>query len=291
VKASGFLFCLAGMILLCAMDATAKALGPHLSTFQTTFVRYAGSVIWLALFIALTRGAWPSPRNWRRHLLRGSTIVVTACLFFYAITKLPLAIVTALAMSAPIYVALIGVVAFKERPTPMLVAAILLGVAGSLVMVFGGGTLALEGDLLAWICALLAPVAYALSIVLVKHHSDDESAAALTMASGLVSSLLVLPFAMPGIAVTAIEAWPLMALIGFLGATGFVLLTIGLRTTQASVFAIVDYMNILWAALFGFVFFREVPELRFWIGGGLIIAACALGAVAATRRAATPVAP
>lgn len=291
MKATGFLLCLAGMILLCAMDATAKALGPHLSTFQTTFVRYAGSVVWLAIFIALTRGAWPNPRNWRRHLLRGSTIVVTACLFFYAITKLPLAIVTALAMSAPIYVALIGVVAFKERPTPMLVVAILLGVSGSAVMVFGGGALALEGDLLAWVCALLAPLAYATSIVLVKHHADDESAAALTMSSGVVAAVLVLPFALPGIAVPAPVAWPLMALVGFLGATGFVLLTIGLRTTQASVFAIVDYMNILWAALFGFVFFYEVPELRFWIGGGLIVAACALGAVAAARRPATPIAP
>ena len=151
-------------------------------------------------------------------------------------------------------------------------------------MVFGGGSMQIEGDLLAWICALLAPLAYATSIVLVKHHADDESAAALTMASGVVSALLVLPFAVPGFALPAEPAvWPLMALIGFLGAAGFVLLTIGLRTTAASVFAIVDYMNILWAALFGFVFFHEIPELRFWIGGRLIIAACALGAVAAAR--------
>jgi S-adenosylmethionine uptake transporter len=82
-----------------------------------------------------------------------------------------------------------------------------------------------------------------------------------------------------------------MVLIGMLGAMGFVLLTIGLRTTPASAFAIVDYMNILWAALFGFVFFSEVPELRFWIGGALIIAACVLGAWSASRRPETPAAP
>lgn len=292
MKATGFLLCLAGMILLCAMDATAKALGTHLNTFQTTFVRYGGAVAWLVVYIALTRGAWPDPRNWRRHLLRGATIVVTACLFFYSITRLPLAIVTALAMSAPIYVALIGVVIFKERPTPTLIAAILLGLAGSAVVVFGGGSMEITGDPLAWACALLAPLAYATSIVLVKHHADDESAAALTMASGLVSALLILPFALPAFTLpTEPAVWSLMALIGFLGASGFVLLTIGLRTTAASVFAIVDYMNILWAALFGLVFFHEVPELRFWIGGGLIIAACALGAVAAARRPETAAAP
>ena len=113
------------------------------------------------------------------------------------------------------------------------------------------------------------------------------------MATCVVAAVIVLPLAVPGFAMPSQDVWPLMALIGFLGATGFMLLTIGLRTTPASVFAIVDYMNILWAALFGFVFFHEIPELRFWIGGGLIIAACALGAwSAATRRQPeTPVAP
>jgi len=291
VKLGGFFLCLAGMIFLTAMDAVAKGLGPHLSVFQITFVRYVGAVVWIALYIVVTRGSWPDPRNWRRHVLRGVTIVITACLFFYAVTRLPLAIVTALAMTAPVYVALIGIIAFKERPTPTLWVAIVLGVAGSAVIVFGGGSMTLSGEPLAWVAALLAPVAYATAISLVKHHADDESAAALTMASCVVSAVVLLPLAIPGFALPTTDVWPLMVLIGFLGATGFMLLTIGLRTTPASAFAIVDYMNILWAALFGFVFFSEIPELRFWIGGALIIAACALGAWSARPRAETPVAP
>jgi drug/metabolite transporter (DMT)-like permease len=291
VKLAGFVLCLAGMILLTAMDAVAKALGPHLTVFQITFVRYLGAVVWLAAFVLLTRGTWPDLRNWHRHLLRGVTIVVTACLFFYAVTRLPLAIVTALAMTAPVYVAIIGIVVFRERPTPVLWVAIALGVAGSAVIVLGGGAMTIAGEPLAWIAALLAPLAYATAISLVKHHADDESAAALTMASCIVSAVAVLPLAIPGLALPAAAVWPLMLLIGFLGASGFMLLTIGLRTTPASAFAIVDYMNILWAALFGFVFFSEVPELRFWIGGALIIAACALGAWSARKRPETPVAP
>ena len=291
MKLAGFVLCLAGMILLTAMDAVAKALGPHLSVFQITFVRYLGAVVWLALYVVLTRGSWPDPRNWRRHVLRGVTIVITACLFFYAVTRLPLAIVTALAMTAPVYVALIGIVLFKERPTPALWVAIALGIAGSAVIVFGGGSLTLAGEPLAWLAALLAPVAYATAISLVKHHADDESAAALTMASCVVSAVVVLPLAVPGFALPTSSVWPLMLLIGFLGATGFMLLTIGLRTTPASALAIVDYMNILWAAFFGFVFFSEVPELRFWIGGALIIAACAMGAWSARKQPETPVAP
>jgi drug/metabolite transporter (DMT)-like permease len=291
VKLGGFLLCLCGMILLSAMDAVAKGLSPHLSTFEITFVRYLGSVVWLSLYIVLTRSKWPNLRNWRRHAMRGSTIIVTACLFFYAVGRLPLAIVTALSMTAPVYVAIIGIVFFKERPVPTLWVAIALGILGSLVIVFGSGMLAFEGEPLAWIAALLAPIAYASAISLVKHHSDDENAAALTLSSGAISALIVLPLAVPGFTIPTSDVWPLMVLIGFLGATGFVLLTMGLRTTPASAFAIVDYMNILWAALFGLVFFHEVPELRFWIGGGLIIAACALGAWSARRRSEAVVAP
>src|SRR5688572_20620786 len=159
MKIGGLLLCFAGMALLCAMDAVAKALGAHLNTFQIAFVRYGGAAIWLMLYIALTAANWPRLSNWRRHVLRGLLMVATACLFFYGVTHLPLAIATALAMSAPIYVSLFGIVFLKERPSPILGVAILLGIAGSAVMVIGGetGGGAVAGDVTGWIAGLLAP--------------------------------------------------------------------------------------------------------------------------------------
>jgi drug/metabolite transporter (DMT)-like permease len=291
VKIGGLLLCMAGMLLLCVMDAVAKALGAHLTTFQIAFVRYGGAALWLVLYIGLTRQGWPKLSNWRRHVMRGVLMVITACLFFYGVTHLPLAIVTALAMSAPIYVSLFGIVFFKERPSPVLGLAILLGIAGSAVMVIGGdGGGAGPTDISGWVAGLLAPITYAAAIVLLKHHADDDSAAALSLSTAFVAAVILMPVALPGFAVPASGVWPLMGLIGLLGAAGFVLLTIGLRTTPASSFAIVDYMSLLWAALFGFVFFSEVPELRFWIGGALIVAACALGMRAASKAVATPAA-
>ena len=284
MKIGGFLLCVAGMALLCVMDAVAKALGQHLGTFQIAFVRYGGAAVWLALYMALTGETWPLLRNWRRHLLRGLLMVATACLFFYGVTHLPLAICTALAMSAPIYVSLAGIVFFKERPSARLGIAILLGIAGSAVMVIGGDYSA-ASDIWGWVAGLLAPITYAAAIVLLKHHADDEGAAALTLSPAVVAAIVALPLAAPGFVLPPMAMWPLMALIGLLGAGGFVLLTIGLRTTSASRFAIVDYLSLLWAALFGFVFFAEVPELRFWIGGALIVSACALGMRAPSKDA------
>ena len=95
MKVGGFLLCVAGMAMLCAMDAVAKALGQHLGTFQIAFVRYGGAAVWLTLYMSVSGETWPLLRNWRRHLLRGLLMVATACLFFYGVTHLPLAIATA----------------------------------------------------------------------------------------------------------------------------------------------------------------------------------------------------
>jgi S-adenosylmethionine uptake transporter len=205
------------------------------------------------------------------------------------VTRLPLAVATALAMTAPVYVSILGIVFLKERPSPALGLAIGLGIAGSAVVVFGGhlggpGS----GDISGWIAGILAPLAYAATIVALKHHADDEGAPALTLSTSIVAALILLPLAVPGFAVPPQSVWPLLPLAGLLGACGFILLTTGLRTTPASTYSIVDYASLLFAALFGFVFFAEVPELRFWIGGALIVAACVVALRATAQRAATP---
>jgi len=289
MKNGGLLLCFCGMVLLCAMDATAKALGAHLGAFEISFIRYTGGAVWLALYIALSRGRWPRLRNWRRHMLRGVLSAATASLFFYGVTHLPLAIATVLAMSAPIYVSILGIVFLKERPSPTLGLAIGFGIAGSAVIVFGGNLIgAGSGDLSGWIAGLLAPIAYAAMIVVVKHHADDEGAPALTLSTSVVAAVILLPMAVPGFVVPPPSIWPLLPLAGLLGACGVILLTTGLRTTPASTYAIVDYASLLFAALFGFVFFSEVPAVQFWIGGALIVAACVVALRATAQRAVTP---
>jgi drug/metabolite transporter (DMT)-like permease len=184
------------MILLSGMDAVVKSLSGELTVFQIAFARYAGAAIWLALFIVLTRGTWPNLLNWRRHLLRAALMVMTATSFFYGVTHLPLAIVSALALSAPVYVSLFGILFLKEKPTPTLGVAILLGIAGSLVIVFGGGEpIRVEGsnDFLAWGAALFAPISYAGALVLLKHHADSENSAALSLASDMLAAPLCCP--------------------------------------------------------------------------------------------------
>lgn len=267
----------AGIALLCGMDAVAKALGAELSAFQVVFLRYLGSALWLALWIAATRAGWPRLTDFGRQALRAVMLVVTASMFFFAVARLPLALVAALGMTAPIYMTLIGALVFKEKMTGLSWLALALGVSGSAVIVLAGGALqsgGLSGDPLAWASAILAPVGYAATLALLKHHSNTESPAAMSLGQSLLAALLVLPLAWGA----PPEITPILAgqsaLIGLLGALGFLLLIEGLKRLPVSGFAVLDYTALVWAGFFGLIFFGEVPGLHLWIGGLLIIAAC-----------------
>lgn len=276
---SGMLFCASGIVLMCCMDAVAKALGADLTTFQIVFLRYLGSAIWLTLWIGLTGASWPKRADLGRQAQRAVLLVATASLFFYAVTHLPLAVVAALGMTAPVYVTLLGAFFFKEKIAPGAWLALCLGAAGSATIIFAGRTQgfgAVEGNALAWAAAVLAPLTYAIIVALLKHHAVREDPAAMTMGQSLLAAIFVFPL--------ALGAWPaitphivgLGTLIGILGAVGFLLLINGLRRLPVSVFAVLDYTALIWAGLLGFIFFSEVPGPQLWIGGSLIIAACIL---------------
>lgn len=281
---SGMLFCASGIVLMCCMDAVAKALGADLTTFQVVFLRYLGAAIWLTLWITLTGASWPKKEDLGRQAQRAALLVVTASFFFYAVTHLPLAVVAALGMTAPVYVTLLGAFLFHEKIGPTAWFALALGAAGSATIIFAGQTAAfgaIEGDPIAWAAALLAPLTYAIVVALLKHHSSREDPAAMTMGQSLLAAIFVSPL--------ALGAWPaitphiagLGTLIGLLGAVGFLLLIHGLRRLPVSVFAVLDYTALIWAGLLGFFFFAEIPGPQLWIGGSLIIAACILN----SRRA------
>jgi drug/metabolite transporter (DMT)-like permease len=277
----GIALAAAGIALLCGMDVVAKALGAHLGTFQIVFARFLGAALWLGLWIILSRSAWPRRADMPRQAMRALLQVCTASMFFYAVGRLPIALVTALSMTAPLYVTLLGALIFSERMSPRAWVALALGATGSATIILTGGNFTLSGsggEPLALMAALLAPISYATLLVLLKHHSGTENPEAMTLGQSLLAAALVLPFAMTGLPEITAPTAGLLVLIGLLGALGFMLLVHGLKRMPVSAFAVLDYSALVWAGVFGFVFFRELPGPQLWVGGALIVAACVISA-------------
>jgi S-adenosylmethionine uptake transporter len=74
--------------------------------------------------------------------------------------------------------------------------------------------------------------------------------------------------------------WPLFALIGVIGTAGQILFAQAFARAPASVLAPLEYTSLVWAVVFGYGIFGEVPSVAMFAGSALIIA----GSVLAARR-------
>ncbi|MCG7201733.1 DMT family transporter, partial [Marinobacter pelagius] len=197
-RSSGIGLCVAAVATLSGVDALAKALGAELSSFQVVFLRYTVASLFLALFVALYVRQWPKRGYLRAHALRGFLAAATASSFFYGLAGMPLVMALALAMTSPIYMAVLGTLLLKERPGRHLVAAIVLAFAGSAIIVLTRGT-GLAGPPvapLAIAAGLLAPVIYALAAIAMKQNSTSDHPAVLSLMQAMFAALFSLPMAL-----------------------------------------------------------------------------------------------
>jgi drug/metabolite transporter (DMT)-like permease len=270
---------LIAIALLTGMDSLIKGLAPHYSAAQIAFMRSAMLVFWMTPVVLIVRPGWPQPGRLKAHALRAALMVITTITFFYALGKMPLAELFALAMTAPLFIALFSALFLREQVRPILMLALGFGFMGMLVVVYfgDGGFGAGEISELALSAALLSPVAYALGIVLLRSQANQEPATVIVLVQGLMLTFFLSPLA--GLSFAPVSNpidFGKFAAIGFLAAAGHLCITYTLSRIAAPRFAVLEYTGLLWAAGFGYVFFGEIPKLSVWLGAGLIIIGCVL---------------
>lgn len=265
------------VFLMSAMDATMKALTQTLPVAQATFLRYAvAAAVLLPIFVLrrerLLRGNLPA------HLLRGALVAATALSFFFAIARLPLALVVAVAFTSPLFVALLGRVILGEPIGRRTAIAILVGFAGVLVIL--GGEIepgAATGDLLAFAAALGGALGYALVAILIRRQSASDTTIAIVTLQTVAAGLFVAtPGALAWRPPDGAE-WALAIALGLMGTAGQLCLAAGLARGRAARLALIEYTAFPWAAVFGLVLFAEMPRPETIAGAVVIVAACLWG--------------
>ena len=280
-SARGIACIMAGIFCLTISDSLAKWLGGHYPPIQILFLR---SVIALpvvaAAALALGGRRALRTRHLPVHLLRGAINVASAWCFYLGLTLLPLAETTAIAFAAPLCVVGLSAIALGERVSPGRWAAVLAGFAGVLVVVRPGTA----GFQPAALLPLATAVGYALMMVSARRIGPEE---------GMLTTMLYIA-AGQAVFSAAPQLWywrPLepALLPGFLGVAVFSTLGLGLitqafRIAPASVVAPFDYSGMLWATLFGWLFWREMPDPVAWLGIAMIVASGLYVALGETRR-------
>lgn len=257
------------------MAAIARGIGDAYPLGQVVFFRSSFAflpILATMLISGVGLSALATKRPWS-HLLRSGAGTGAMFSYFAALVFLPLADVTALSFVSPLIITALAALILGEHVGLYRWSAVALGFVGVLIMISphlghadaaGAPTIGLA---LAFASATFASFA----MISVRRMSGTENALAIAFYFQLtctVVSMMTLPFAW---VTPTVNDFGLLVLIGVCGGCGQILMTNSYRFATASTIANFDYVAMIWAILFGWMFFDELPAAAVYVGAAIVI--------------------
>nr|WP_050761490.1 DMT family transporter [Jannaschia sp. CCS1] len=251
------------------VTATVKMVGTDVPAIQSGFLRYALGLVFLIPMVPSVRNA-PLDRGLARlFFARGTAHALAVCLWFFAMTRIPIADVTALNYLNPVYVILLAVLFLGERLGPYRIAAVAVAFMGTFIIIRPGFR---EIDV-GHVTMLFAAVAMAASYFLAKLASGRVAAEVVVFYLSILVPILLAPLAWY---VWEPVGWAdigWLFLCAFFATTGHYTMTLAFRAAPLAVTQPVTFLQLIWATALGVFVFGEPADVFVIAGGGMIIAA------------------
>lgn len=262
----GVVLMLLSTVIFSLTHVSIREASAHTPPIQVAFLRNVFAVIFIIpLMVRMGRSLWVTS-SLKIHVLRASLHVTAMFAFFTAVSIAPLARVTALGYTAPIFAAVISVLILGEKFRLYRWSAIIMGFLGALIILRPGFDVIDTGSLL----VLFASALWGVVLVLIKLLGKKDSSFTITAYMSVLGTLLS---AIPAyyIWVTPLwHQWPILIFIGLISTVGQLCLTEALKHLDTTAAMPFDFLRLIWAAIFGFIFFSEIPDIYLWIGAIII---------------------
>ncbi|MEP0570587.1 DMT family transporter [Tateyamaria sp.] len=264
---------LRGILLMCLstvafsiMHGLVRFVSEILPPFQIAFFRNIFGLAFLLPLLMRSRFAMLRTKRIGLHALRGVVNVGAMLMFFTALSISPLAKVTALSFTAPIFMAILSVLILGERFRFYRWLAILFGFLGMLIILRPGLVAIDIGALLVTASAAL----WAVAMVIIKMLSRTESSVTIVAYMGIFLGLFSIGPAVWVWQPFGLETLAWMVVIGLFGSIAQMSLSQSLKETDPTALMPFDFLKLVWTALIGAWFFAEVPDIFTWIGAAVI---------------------
>jgi drug/metabolite transporter (DMT)-like permease len=275
-KVLGIFLKVAATLVFALMSLVVKWLSNDFPTGQLVFFRSAFALIPLMMWIGWTselRDAFYT-KNLKGHILRSLAGVGGMFMNFGALHYLSLPDATAITYITPLTVTVLGAVLLGETVRIWRWTAIGVGFSGVLIMLSpfigaSGGPDVAYGAML----GLIGTVFSAFASIAIRKLSGTEKTGAIVFYFSLITALSGLVTIGFGWTMPNATQFGLLVLAGFFGGIGQILHTASIRFAPVSVVAPFEYVTLIWATLFGYIVFGDVPVPAVLIGAGIVIAA------------------
>lgn len=249
----------AAMLFACAA-ACVKALQGGIPLAQVVLAR---SVFALPVMLPLVwrAGGWQALRtsNPMGHAGRILWGLIGMAGAFHGYATLPLASVTALGFTMPLFLTLLAVPLLGESIDRRRLGAVLVGFLGVLVMLrpSGGG----PGQWPDYAAVLVAALAWALAMISIRRMGEaGESGVAIVAWFAIGCSVVSAVFALPVWVWPGAGQWALLAGVGLISAVAQLLMTEAYRRGDTTLVAPFEYSGIVWTTLLGMLVWAEAPD-------------------------------
>jgi drug/metabolite transporter (DMT)-like permease len=255
-------------LLFVAVTGVVRHLGTDMNPMQAAFIRYAFGVVLIAPVLLRMFAAGVRPSRLGLHMLRGVAHGSAVMLWFFAMARIPIAQVTAIGFTTPIFTTMGAVLFLGEVLHARRIAAVVVSFLGTLI-ILRPGAVSIELGAFAQLAA--APL-FACSFLIAKKLTETESSASIVAYMSVFVTLALL--------VPALLVWrtPTPTELGWLFVTaifataGHYTLTRAMQTAELTVLQPFSFLQLVWATLLGFYLFSEVPDVWTLTGGAVIIA-------------------
>lgn len=250
------------------VTALVKHMGPRLPSAEAAFLRYAMGLVFLLPAMQSLRSADLSRRQWSLFGLRGFLHALGVILWFYAMTRLPIAEVTAMNYLAPIYVTVGAAIFLGERLALRRIVAVCLGLLGAVIILRPGFREVSSGHL----AMLIAAVVFAGSYLLAKVLADEVRPTVVVMLLSVFVTIGLAPFALPVWITPNLREITILLGVAFFATAGHYTMTLAFAAAPVTVTQPVTFLQLIWATLLGVVVFGEAVDVWVVAGGCVILA-------------------
>lgn len=251
-----------------AVTAVVKHVGSDLPAAQGGFMRYALGLVLLFPMLPAMRRATFTGRDLGFFALRGVFQTAGVVLWFYAMTRISIAEVTAMNYLSPVYVTLGAALFLGERLAMRRIMAVLVALVGALIILRPGFREVDPGHL----AMLGTAIVFAASYLMMKRLTDTFDASVVVFMLSITVTIGLAPLAYAVWVPPTWEQTGWMFLVAVFATLGHYTMTLAFRAAPVAVTQPVTFLQLVWAVLLGALVFGEPVDIWVVLGGTLIIA-------------------
>lgn len=279
----GILFMLITTLFFVLIDTCAKQLSLTLPVTEVVWARFFFHLLVVLLLLGRRTLRYAYSARPVLQIFRSAMLLTTTFLFFIGIRQIDLAMASSIMFLSPILITALSVPLLGERIGLRRVLGVLAGLIGALIIVRPG-----FGDVpitaLYFVAAACTNALYQLTTRMLRQSDDANTTLLYTAFVGAVLASVAAPT--DWIAPTTTD-WGLMVAMGTCGALGHFTLIRAFQSAPPSALMPFAYSGLIWATLFGYLVFANLPD-GYTIIGALIIAASGFYIFHREQQAARP---